>query len=84
MGQFLEAFHVELNVCVEFWFVLGQSWPNGWRVGLEIQRLWVQISGPAGIGGTKPPTSPGHCSMGKKAVFYFHLNINWLVIHMYT
>ncbi len=29
----------------------GQSWPNGKRVGLVSGRLWVRISGPAGIVG---------------------------------
>ncbi len=29
----------------------GKSWPNGWRVGLVIQRLRVRVSGPAGIVG---------------------------------
>ncbi len=31
--------------------IKGKSWPNGLRVRLVIQRLWVQISGPAGIVG---------------------------------
>ncbi len=26
-------------------------WPNGYRVGLVIQKLWVRVSGPAGIVG---------------------------------
>ncbi len=30
---------------------IGKSWPNGWRVGLVIQRSWVRVSGPAGIVG---------------------------------
>ncbi len=43
----------------------GKSWPNGLRVGLVIQRLWVRISGPAGIVGggvnnqrSSPPSIP--------------------------
>ncbi len=38
----------------------GNLWPNGERVGLVIQRLWVQVSGEGGVNNqcSPPPSIP--------------------------